>query len=188
MPVMPGPKTPMPPPSDPHRTADGHRLVHAVTRHTEHGPPVVLVVDDDVQIRSLVTRMVHALDSRIVVEQAADGKAALTRLSEIRLRLHHDPTLIILDLKMPVLDGWDVIAALKKEYEAQGKAQGIPIIVLSATSGEKGLFLQHSVHNGRSGYLPLVTVAKDSCAEPHKYYAQGAAGLMGWVKHFLGMA
>ena len=88
---------------------------------------------------------------------------------------------------MPGKDGWAVIHDLKREYESRGRTQGIPIIVLSSTSGEKGLLFHHSVHGGKSGYVPLVTVAKERCAQAVRYDAVGQAGLVSWVRHFLGV-
>jgi len=50
---------------------------------------------------------------------------------------------------------------LKKEYESKGKEAGIPIIAASSTDGEKSSLLsKKSVHEGKSGYTPLVSVAK----------------------------
>ena len=64
------------------------------------------------------------------------------------------------------MNGWDSIAEIKKKYEDAGKSFGIPIVVLLSTSGEKvSLFLKKSVHEGKSGYTPLVTVAKESCVK-----------------------
>ena len=92
--------------------------------------------------------------------------------------------MIVLDLNMPVMNGWDFITELKKDYESAGKALGIPIIVLSSTSGEKGaLFLKKSVHNAK--YSPLVTVAKESCVDKSKYNAKDEQGLEAWLQYFL---
>jgi CheY-like chemotaxis protein len=68
---------------------------------------------------------------------------------------------------MPIMDGWEVVARLKEEYESKGRASGIPIIVLSSTSGEKSVafVLKKSVHDSKSGYVPLVTVAKETCVD-----------------------
>ncbi len=93
--------------------------------------------------------------------------------------------LVIHDLQMPELDGFGVIEALEKEYRAAGRDQGIPIIVLSSTTGEKGHFLRRSVHGSRATYVPLVSVAKEDCVAPARYDAAGTEGLLAWVRHFL---
>jgi CheY-like chemotaxis protein len=87
---------------------------------------------------------------------------------------------------MPIMNGWEVIEALKKDYESRGQRQGIPIIVLSSTTGESGVvFFKKSVHAGKSGYSPLVSVAKEACIDPTKYDAKGEKGLAAWMRHFL---
>ena len=133
-----------------------------------------------------VARDVHAFDSSIVVYEAAHGAQALETLKVIRAKYRRDPLFIVLDLNMPVMDGWEVIKALRKEYESQGKEQGVPILVLSSTSGEKGGFFgKHSVHDGKTGYSPLVCVAKEMCVDKSHYDAAGDKGLMTWLKFFM---
>ena len=104
----------------------------------------------------------------------------------IRMRFQRDPLLIVLDLNMPILDGWGVIKHLKEEYEGQGKPAGIPIVVLSSTSGEKGHFFgKQSVHDGHSGYTPLVAIAKEACVDKSRYDGAGEKSLMAWLGHFV---
>ena len=75
---------------------------------------------------------------------------------------------------------------MKKEYEDAGKFAGIPIVVLSSTSGEKGvLFMKKSVHDGKSGYNPIATVAKESCVDKNRYDTDAKKGLDSWLKFFL---
>lgn len=156
-----------------------------IKRNMDPGSNTVLLVDDERAIRAKVARDVSSCDSSLVIFQAGNGKEALQRLAEIRSKYYRDPLFIVLDLNMPVMDGWETITALKKEYETAGKPQGIPIVVLSSTSGEKGaLFLKKSVHDGKSGYTPLVCVAKEACVEKGRYDASGERGLMAWLKYF----
>jgi two-component system KDP operon response regulator KdpE len=76
----------------------------------------VLVVDDEEQIRRAVGR---ALSSRnYQVEQAADGEQALAAAAVF------DPELVVLDLNMPVLDGFAVCRELRR-------TSAVPILVLS---------------------------------------------------------
>ena len=85
------------------------------------------------------------------------------------------------------LDGWEVIGKLKKDYESRGKASGIPVIVLSSTSGDKsaGLVRKKSIHEGKAGYSPLVSVAKEACIDNSRYDATGEQGLLAWLKYFV---
>ncbi len=61
---------------------------------------------------------------------------------------------------------------------------GIPIIVLSSTSGEKtvAFVMKKSVHGGKSGYAPLVSVAKEACVKSARYDAAGEKGLLAWLE------
>jgi CheY-like chemotaxis protein len=146
----------------------------------------VLLVDDEVGIRKMVARSLSGFAPDLQIYEAGNGKDGLAMLEKIRAKHGRDPLLIVLDLNMPVMNGWDFITALKKEYEDAGKFAGIPIVVLSSTSGEKGvLFMKKSVHDGKSGYNPIATVAKESCVDGHRYDTNAKKGLDSWLKFFL---
>jgi len=166
---------------------DYAEFLAAIRRNMDPDSNTVLLVDDERAIRMKVARDVRAFDPDIVIFEASNGKEGLEKLAEIRRTHSRDPLLIVLDLQMPVMDGWDVIRQLKKEYEDQGKAAGVPILVLSSTSGERGRmpFAKRSVHDGKAGYEPLVTVAKDSCVDRSHYDAAGSKGLLSWLEYFL---
>jgi DNA-binding response OmpR family regulator len=76
-------------------------------------------VDDDESIRSLLQQELG--DAGYTIDQASNGKEALTRVRANR------PDLIILDIMMPEMNGFDVAAVLKNDPETMD----IPIIVLS---------------------------------------------------------
>ena len=65
---------------------------------------VVLVVDDDPDIR-LLLRLELAAEGHTIVE-AGNGEAALAALAA------QEPDVVLLDIMMPVLDGWGVLRAL----------------------------------------------------------------------------
>jgi CheY-like chemotaxis protein len=164
-------------------------LLESIKRHMDPASNTVLLVDDEKGIRMKVAREVKAFDPSIVIFEATNGAEALETLDVIRVKYVRDPVLIVLDLNMPVMDGWEVIKKLKKEYESKGKDAGIPIIALSSTSGEKSCLLRKkSVHEGKSGYTPLVSVAKESCVEKSHYDAEGEKGLLAWLKFFINEA
>jgi len=161
-------------------------LIDSIERKMDPTSNTVLVVDDERGIRKLVARNIKKSDKRIVVFEAANGQMGLEILNEIRTKFSRDPLFIVTDLNMPVMDGWEFIRNLKKDYEERGLTQGIPVIVLSSTSGEKGhVFFKKSVHQGKSGYSPIVSVAKEVCLQATRYDAVGEQGLQTWMKHFL---
>lgn len=86
------------------------------------GGPLVLVVDDEPQIRSLAETTLVAYGYRVHV--AANGQEAIRRLQET------PPDVILLDLKMPVMDGWEFRAEQKRL--ADQRLAGIPVVLLTA--------------------------------------------------------
>jgi chemotaxis family two-component system sensor histidine kinase/response regulator PixL len=88
------------------------------------GPPptVVLVVDDDDDQRAAMGDMLK--DRGYAVVEAAHGHEVLEYLVDRRNRL---PAVILLDLSMPVLTGWELLAILKG-YPRLAK---IPVVLLS---------------------------------------------------------
>ena len=162
------------------------QLLESIKRHMDPARNTVLLVDDEKGIRMKVAREIKAFDQSMVIFEATNGAEALETLNLIRTKYVHDPLLIVLDLNMPVMDGWEVIKRLKKEYESKGKDAGIPIVALSSTSGEKnGLLSKKSVHEGKSGYIPLVSIAKETCIEKSHYDAIGEKGLLAWLEFFM---
>jgi CheY-like chemotaxis protein len=70
----------------------------------------ILVVDDYADIRTLVTEVLEAEGYEVL--QAADGYEALQHIG------HYDPDLVVLDLTMPVMDGWETAARIRKRSPA----------------------------------------------------------------------
>ncbi len=82
--------------------------------------PIVLVVDDDPDILEALSEILEAEGFQI--RRARHGKEALERLEP------DPPQLILLDLMMPVMDGWEFAHQLR----LRPGGLNIPIIVLSA--------------------------------------------------------
>jgi len=84
------------------------------------GPSRILLVDDDPQNVRLVKAMLKPLDIEVLV--AAGGKAG------IEMALKERPDMMILDLMMPEVDGFEVLAALAND----ATASQIPILIYTA--------------------------------------------------------
>lgn len=78
---------------------------------------VVLVIDDEEMARYLVRKQLSALD--VAVEEARSGPEGIAIAAERR------PSLIVLDLSMPEMDGFQVLAALR----SNPATQDIPVVV-----------------------------------------------------------
>jgi CheY-like chemotaxis protein len=83
----------------------------------------VLVVDDDADIRGFVSELL--VNEGYVVDSATDGAQALQRARDA------PPAAILLDLMMPVLDGWGFLHARRQ----QSICLGVPVVVMSAAHG-----------------------------------------------------
>ena len=110
------------------------------TRHKKS----ILVVDDEAPIRKLLRQQLEA--EGYIVQEAKDAWDAITQVRK------KSPDLIILDVMMPQVSGFDVVAILKNNPETLG----IPIIILSI-GGEE----QTSYRLGADKYLtkPIDTEA-----------------------------
>ena len=82
--------------------------------------PRILVVEDDEAIRGLVSEVLR--DDGYDVSEASNGIEALEAVSARR------PDLIVLDLMMPVMDGWTFV----EECRRSRRCEQVPIVVTSA--------------------------------------------------------
>ena len=99
---------------------DRDRLRNLLARYRHDGAGEVLVVEDDPPTRELLRRQLEA-DGWSVTE-AENGRAGLAALGRAV------PSLILLDLMMPVMDGCQFAAELRKRDEWRG----IPVVVITA--------------------------------------------------------
>jgi CheY-like chemotaxis protein len=96
----------------------------------------VLVIDDDPTARDLMAT--YLTDEGFAVEAAASGADGLRRARELR------PAAIILDILMPDIDGWTVLAALKREPELAD----IPVVIVTIVDEQR-----RGIALGAAGYL-----------------------------------
>jgi CheY-like chemotaxis protein len=85
------------------------------------GPDTVLVVDDDLSVRTALKELFETEGYAVVL--AAHGRAALNHL-----RAGVRPSVILLDLMMPVMDGWD----FRAQQLAAPDLKDIPVFILTA--------------------------------------------------------
>ena len=75
---------------------------------SQHDGPHILVIEDDPDIRTLIGMAL--MDEGYRVEQAPDGLSALDMLD------HSHPRMILLDMKMPGMDGWEFLRRYRELY------------------------------------------------------------------------
>jgi two-component system alkaline phosphatase synthesis response regulator PhoP len=126
------------------------------------GERLVLIVEDEPDNREIMRAVVEdILGYRALL--AADGEEALRLAGEYR------PRLMLMDLMMPVLDGFEAIRKLKAE---EGTA-GIPIVAVTALS--RPVDRQRAVEDGADDYIGK-PFDLDSLAEVVERYASDVAG------------
>jgi CheY-like chemotaxis protein len=100
---------------------DKRRLLGILERLNQPTPPgSVLVVEDDEDTRTLLVLLLR--QEGWLVREAADGRAGLDRVAE------EAPGLILLDLMMPEMDGFEFVRELRRTESWQS----IPVVVVTA--------------------------------------------------------
>ncbi len=111
--------------------------------------PRILVVDDNADIRRYVSEL---LSEDYVVETAVDGRDGLGRAQT------HPPDLVLTDVMMPRMDGFQLLAALQEEPATVG----VPVVMLSARAGEEGTV--EGLDAGADDYLVKPFTARELVA------------------------
>ncbi len=115
---------------------DRERLVTVLERYRRDLP--VLVVDDDADFRNLARRTLEREGYTVI--EAENGRAALDRLRDAV------PGVVLLDLMMPEMDGFDFVAAVR----ADPAWRSLPIVVITAKD------LSSEDHERLNGYVARV--------------------------------
>ena len=102
-------------------------------------PFSVLVVDDDVNIRKMMIAALRRDGYRFA--EASNGREALDAMRA------QPPSVVVLDLMMPILSGWDVL----KERESDPDLKRIPVIIVSANRAPE---IATAVDKGICAFLP----------------------------------
>ena len=89
-------------------------------------PKKILVVDDDPHIVSLIKNRFEANSYEVLT--ANDGEECIKKI------LSDKPDLVILDIMMPKVDGYNVLVGIKEIKAITGELPEIPIIVLTAVA------------------------------------------------------
>ncbi len=101
--------------------------------------PLVMVVDDSITMRKVTTRVLERNDLDVIT--AKDGLDAVEKLQE------RVPDLMLLDIEMPRMDGYEVATYMKNEP----RLRRVPIVMITSRTGEK--HRQRALEIGVERYL-----------------------------------
>jgi CheY-like chemotaxis protein len=114
-------------------------------------PHIILHVDDDGTDRLLVRRVLTKEQPKWTLQQVEDGQQAMAYLAgegQYANRVAYpSPDLVLLDLKMPLLDGFEVLKWLR----AQNEFKDLPVFVLTSSSLPQDRVRAHNL--GATGYI-----------------------------------
>jgi CheY-like chemotaxis protein len=98
---------------------------------------MILVVDDDPDARQVLKNMLDKLGHKVV--EAANGQTALSLIPEVH------PDLLLLDLMMPLMDGFEVL----EHMQEMPAAANVPVVVVTAKdldAGERAWLRERTQH------------------------------------------
>jgi CheY-like chemotaxis protein len=111
-------------------------------------PVEILLVEDSDTDLELTLRALKKANVANRIEVARDGQEALDFLfREEAGRTADNPRLVLLDLKLPKVDGLDVLRAIKKDP----KTRTIPVVILTSSSEQKDIVESYDL--GVSSYI-----------------------------------
>lgn len=119
----------------------------------------ILLVEDDQNDRLLFMRAVKKADISDPVQFASDGQAAIDYLAgtgEFADRTRYpSPDLVVLDLRLPLATGFEVLASLRQNPDTRH----VPVVILS--SSPSGADIAQAYALGANGYLVKPSSAED---------------------------
>jgi len=109
-----------------------------ITMTVNFEKPRILIVDDDCVIRSLIKEFYEEYDFELI--EAVNGQEAVARTRDC------SPSLILLDIQMPVLNGYEAAAILKNDEAVKD----IPILVIT---GQERREVEERISGMYDGYV-----------------------------------
>jgi DNA-binding NarL/FixJ family response regulator len=129
---------------------------------TNNAEITILTVDDHPLIRDGLAAVIAREPDMRVVAEADDGEQALEQYRA------HQPSIVLMDLRMPVMDGVEAIQAIRGEFP------GARIIALTTYEGDEDIY--QALAAGASGYL-LKDMLRTELVEVIRKVHQGYRGI-----------
>lgn len=118
---------------------------------SEHHAVEVLIVEDNPQDLELALRALRKANLSNLIEVARDGKEALDFLfcegPHVGRKIQNGPRLVLLDLKLPKVDGLEVL----KKVKSDPRTKMIPVVVLTSSKEQNDVV--ESYRLGANSYI-----------------------------------
>jgi two-component system, cell cycle response regulator DivK len=125
----------------------------------ERDRPLVLIVEDQSDLRQLYVQALTM--SGFAVIEAGNGADAITHTSA------HFPDVVIMDLSLPIVDGWEATRRMKDD----SRTQHIPVVALTAHDGSGEL--QRATRAGCDWFVPKPCQPHDLIEEVRRVIGSG---------------
>jgi two-component system chemotaxis response regulator CheB len=129
----------------------------------------VLVVDDSVVIRRIISNVLDSDPDITVVGTAANGRIALDKLDALR------PDIVILDVEMPVMDGLATLRELRRTHPT------LPVVMFSTVTERGAMATLDALAAGATDYVTKPTHATSATASVERVRAELIPKIKGLV-------
>ena len=128
----------------------------------------VLVVDDSEIVRRGICQILQTQVDLEVICEASDGADAVRKARE------HRPDIVLLDITMPVMNGFEAARRIKHELPST--------LILMVSQFDSAPFQREAITAGASGYVVKSNAASELIPALRKLHSQHAANLKGVIK------
>jgi DNA-binding NarL/FixJ family response regulator len=130
----------------------------------------ILVVDDHPLARFGIKNQLKGVEDLVIVGEAEDGEAAMQKVKELH------PDVVILDLFIPVLSGFEVVKLVRKDFP------DVHVMILTAYEQEE--YLHQALEFGAEGYL-LKSAEKEELMAGVRAVSKGERAFSPRIKEFI---
>jgi len=122
----------------------------------------ILLADDDREDRFIMADAFNEIGLQEIVHFVDNGEKVITYLDEINIEMKL-PTLIVLDLNMPLMNGTQTLKILKNNY----RYKSIPVVIFSTSVND--IEMQECMEIGATSYI-IKPVTYNECIETAKQF------------------
>jgi CheY-like chemotaxis protein len=120
---------------------------------------LVWIIDDDVIFKIIAQKIIQKSENLETLDTFSNGQEALAALESAVTKNENLPDIILLDIEMPLMDGWEFICKIKP-FASTLKEKQIRIYILSSSIAIEDK-LKAKSNSNISGYLTKPITLKD---------------------------